>query len=286
MSYALRNSLVLLATLLLLGGSAFAYIKFVQQSEINNLSTELVSLNTDYDEKVKIRDQYQPLMLRYDKAREIVQNYDKKLYLSSNPDDVYDYLSEINDANLELFYDFVFQDSVIQDQYGILRSRIVGTGIYSDFVTFINKIENSSLLNKVDGVSVSLASGFDTPDYVDFSLQLNSYYQKLEFESSETSQESFRIDSSVSVYNPMKPLILGNIPDNIDNLINIQSSRLLGLTSTRVFIVDQAGINHVLKPGDKIYLGYLQEINIKDREVVFSLDKGGIKELFTLKVER
>ncbi|MFY0684389.1 MAG: hypothetical protein JXR20_07545 [Balneola sp.] len=286
MSYALRNSLVLLTTLLLLGGAAFAYIKFVQHSEINDLSTELVSLNKDYDEKTMIRDQYQPLLERYDRARDIVQNYDKKLYESSNPDDVYDYLSEINDANLELFYDFVFQDSVIQDQYGILRSRIVGTGIYSDFVTFINKIENSLLLNKIEAVSVNPASGFEIPEYVNFSLQLNSYYQKIEFESIDNPQERFRMDSSVSVFNPMKPLILETIPGNVDELINIESSRLLGLTSTRIFIVDQEGNNQVLKPGDKVYLGYLQEINMKDKEVIFNLDKGGIKELFTLKVER
>ena len=187
---------------------------------------------------------------------------------------------------MELYYDFTFQDSVIQDQYGILKSRIAGAGIYSDFVTFINKIENSLLLNKVDAVSIRPATGFETDDYIDFSLQLNSYYQKVTFETESLESERFRVDPSISVFNPLKPLILRNIPGNVDNLISVERSRLIGLTSTRIFIIDQSGKTQILKPGDKVYLGYLQEINIKDREVIFNLDKGGITELFTLKVER
>ncbi|MEP2447343.1 MAG: hypothetical protein ABJI69_08945 [Balneola sp.] len=286
MSYALRNSLILLVTLLLIAGAAFSYIKFVQKAEINDLTTELESLNRDYSTKTEIRDQYPPLLERYNKARDIVQNFDKKLYSSNNPDDVYDYLSEINDENLELFYDFTYQDSTVNNQYGILRSRIVGTGIYSDFVTFINKIENSLYLNKIENVNITPGVGEATQDYVNFNMTLNSYYQKIVFETAEDIQQKFRIDSTISVFNPLKPLVLSSVPANTDNLTNIEQSRLIGLTSTRIFIIDQNGETQILKPGDKVYLGYLREIDSENKEVIFNLDKGGIQEIFTLKVER
>lgn len=286
MSYALRNSLILLVTLLLIAGAAFSYIKFVQKAEINDLTTELESLNRDYSTKTEIRDQYPPLLERYNKARDIVQNFDKKLYSSNNPDDVYDYLSEINDENLELFYDFTYQDSTSNNQYGILRSRIVGTGIYSDFVTFINKIENSLYLNKIENVNITPGVGEATQDYVNFNMTLNSYYQKIAFETAEDIQQKFRIDSTISVFNPLKPLVLSAVPANTDNLTNIEQSRLIGLTSTRIFIIDQNGETQILKPGDKVYLGYLREIDSESKEVIFNLDKGGIQEIFTLKVER
>ncbi|MEP0005019.1 hypothetical protein A8B79_09810 [Balneola sp. EhC07] len=286
MSYALRNSLILLVTLLLIAGAAFSYIKFVQKAEINDLTTELESLNRDYGTKTEIRDQYPPLLERYNKARDIVQNFDKKLYSSNNPDDVYDYLSEINDENLELFYDFTYQDSTVNNQYGILRSRIVGTGIYSDFVTFINKIENSLYLNKIENVNITPGVGEATQDYVNFNMTLNSYYQKIVFETAEDIQQKFRIDSTISVFNPLKPLVLSSVPANTDNLTNIEQSRLIGLTSTRIFIIDQNGETQILKPGDKVYLGYLREIDSENKEVIFNLDKGGIQEIFTLKVER
>lgn len=286
MSYALRNSLILLVTLLLIAGAAFSYIKFVQKAEINDLTTELESLNRDYGTKTEIRDQYPPLLERYNKARDIVQSFDKKLYSSNNPDDVYDYLSEINDENLELFYDFTYQDSTSNNQYGILRSRIVGTGIYSDFVTFINKIENSLYLNKIENVNITPGVGEATQDYVNFNMTLNSYYQKIVFETAEDIQQKFRIDSTISVFNPLKPLVLSSVPANTDNLTNIEQSRLIGLTSTRIFIIDQNGETQILKPGDKVYLGYLREIDSVNKEVIFNLDKGGIQEIFTLKVER
>ncbi len=286
MSYALRNSLILLVTLLLIAGTAFTYIKFVQQAEINDLATELESLNTDYNNKTIIRDKYPPLLERFNKAKDIVQNYDKKLYTYNNPDDVYDYLSEINDENLELFYDFTYQDSVVNNQYGILQSRIVGTGIYSDFVTFINKIENSLYLNKIENVNVTPATGEATQDYVDFTLTLNSYYQKIIFETASDIQQKFRINPTISVFNPLKPLVLNSVPANVDNLTNIEQSRLIGLTSTRIFIIDQTGETKILKPGDKVYLGYLREIDSENKEAIFNLDKGGIQEIFTLKVER
>lgn len=286
MSYALRNSLILLVTLLSIAGAAFSYIKFVQKTEINDLKTELESLNRDYGTKTEIRDQYPPLLERYNKARDIVQNFDKKLYSSNNPDDVYDYLSEINDENLELFYDFTYQDSAVNNQYGILRSRIVGTGIYSDFVTFINKIENSLYLNKIENVNITPGVGETTQDYVNFNLTLNSYYQKIVFETASDIQQKFRVDPTISVFNPLKPLVLSAVPANTDNLTNIEQSRLIGLTSTRIFIIDQNGETQILKPGDKVYLGYLREIDSENKEVIFNLDKGGIQEIFTLKVER
>ena len=225
MSYAIRNTLILLVALLIIGGGAFAYIKFVQQTQIEELSTELESLNQDYTSKVSIRDRYQPLLEKYNKARDIVTGYDKQLYETNNPDDVYDYLSEINDINLELYYDYNFQDSVIQAQYGIIKSRIVGTGIYSDFVTFVNKIENSMLLNKIENVSITPATGEETDDYINFTMSLNSYFRKIEFDENINGSERFRVNPSISVFNPLKPLVLSSIPINADNLINIEQSR-------------------------------------------------------------
>ncbi len=285
MSYALRNTIILLVTLFVFAGSAFAYLKFVQESEISELNEELESLNNDYNSKAQIRDQYQPLLDRYNTARDIIASYDKRLYKTNNPDDVYNYLSEINDANLELYYDFSFADSVVRSQYGILNSRITGVGLYADFVTFINKLENSALLNKVNAITISPATNQESVEYVTFSMNLSSYYQKINFEEN-PDIERFRTDPTISVYNPLKPLILNTLPPNQDNLVNIERSRLLGITPTRIFVIDQNGSSQILKPGDKVYLGYLQEINAEENEVIFNLDKGGIQEIYTLEVDK
>lgn len=291
MSYALRNTIILLVTLFLFAGSAFAFIKFVQEKQIVELQTELEVQQQDYNTKAEIRDQYPALQERYIKARDIVQGYDKMLYTSNNPDDVYDYLSELNDSDLELFYDFTFVDSVQNDQYGVVNSIIAGTSLYTDLVTFINRIENSALLNKVGINQITPASGaslegLENENYVNFSLKLQSFYQRTTFDTNVLEEDLVRFNPDISIFNPFKPLILNDIPENVDNLTDVERSRLLGYTGTRIFLVDQNGERKTLKIGDKVYLGYLKSIDTKNRQVIFSLNKGGIQELFTLEVEQ
>lgn len=286
MSYALRNTIILLVTLFLFVGAGLGFTKFYQQGRIVDLAAELEVQNQDLTSKQQIRDQYPSLLNRYNTAREIVLGYDKTLFPSNDPDDVYNYLSEIQGEELEIYYDFILEDSTQQGQYGIINSNITGLGVYSDFVTFVNQLENSELLNKISEISVLPGNNIEDLEYVDFAFKLQSYYQRESFEAQNSGIDPIRMNQNISVFNPFKPLILNDIPPNTDNLIDVQTSRLLGLTGSRVFIVDNTGKRHSLKIGDKVYLGYLETINTQEREAVFSLDKGGINEFFTLKVIR
>tara|TARA_R110002096_G_scaffold86990_6_gene199828 strand:+ start:16097 stop:16957 length:861 start_codon:yes stop_codon:yes gene_type:complete len=286
MTYALRNTIILLITLFLFVGAAIGYVKFFQLGKISDLSSQLVSKEADYAAKQKIRNDYPALLDKYLLAKDIVLGYDKTLYPANNPDDVYNYLSQISGEGLELFYDFILVDSVKSDQYGIINSDIQGMGVYSDIVTFVNTLENSTLLNKIEKLSITPLNNDDNKEYVSFNFRLKSYYQRVSFENGINMDDSLQQNPNISVYNPFKPIIMSNIPLNEDNQIEIERSRLLGISGTRVFLIDQFGNTRTLKIGDKVFLGYLKSINTSKREVVFDLDKGGIKELFTLKVER
>ncbi len=286
MSYALRNTIILLITLFLFVGAAVGYVKFFQSGKIVDLTAQLKAKETDYAEKEKIKNDYPALLDKYLLAKDIVLGYDKTLYPANNPDDVFNYLSQISEDRLELFYDFILVDSVKSDQYGIINSDIQGSGVYSDIVTFINTLENSTLLNKVENLSISPLNNADDKEYISFNFRLKSYYQRVSFENGINMNDSLQQNPNISVYNPFKPIILSSIPNNEDNQIEIEQSRLLGISGSRVFLIDQFGNTRTLKIGDKVFLGYLKSINTSTREVVFDLDKGGIKELFTLKVER
>ena len=92
--------------------------------------------------------------------------------------------------------------------------------------------------------------------------------------------------ASMSTLNPYYPLILSSLPANTDSLVNIEQSRLIGLTGSRVFIIDQEGKIKSLRKGDKVYLGHLQEINLRAKSATFNLNKGGITEMVTLEIEK
>lgn len=287
MSYAVRNTIVLLITLFLFAGGTFFYTGYVQQGKIEKLTKQAQTLNTDLRSKQQINTDFPQLLSTYEHARDIVAGYDKDLFKNNSSYGVYEYLNNLTEGSLEVFYDFVFTDSTTQGEYGIINSTIQGIGSYFDLVTFINRLEYGRLINKVGALSITPASGEDNIDYVSFNFTLASYYQRTPFNA-----EAFDTDADSAAafepthYNPFRPLILASVPPNEEKLTEIESSRILGITGSRVFILDQEGKPKTLSIGDRVFMGYLKSINTATKQAVFNLDKGGIQETFTLTIER
>lgn len=289
MSYAVRNTIILLVTLTLFVGAAFSYIKFFQMSELQDLQTSVTEKQKDFNSKKATSDAFPALNQRYQQALSIIENADKSLFKSPNPDDIYDYLNYISNSSTssKVFFDFVFVDSTAQDQYGIVNAEINGYGSYTNFVNFVNKIENSQLLNKISEITLTPpGSNPEELNDITFTFIIQSYYERIPIQDGLTLTSQLTMDERVSTYNPFYPLIQEIIPPNDDNLINVEQSRLIGLTASRIFLVDQGGNINSLRKGDEVYLGELESIDLKNKSATFNLNKGGITELVTLEIER
>jgi hypothetical protein len=121
---------------------------------------------------------------------------------------------------------------------------------------------------------------------ITFTFTLESYYQRIEIQEGPVAFSQLVLDEDVSTFNPFYPLIQTVIAPNEDDLVNVEQSRLIGLTGTRIFIVDQGGNVVSLSKGDDVYLGKLESIDLNSRSATFNLNKGGITELVTLETER
>lgn len=287
MSYAVRNTIILFVTLFLFTGAGFSYLKFVQEAEIETLNNSAQDKSNDLSTKQQITQSYPELKEKYDKARMILSDYDKSLYETNDPDDAYDYLNRLASGNAMVYFDYVFEDTLIQDQFGYMRSSINGYGTYENLFRFIYRVENSQFINKISAMSINPASGDDS-EYgeVTFNMTIDSYYKRINLLGSLNSQLKLDLSEISSVYNPFYPLITESVPGNTENLTDVERSRIIGLTSNRIFLVDQAGSVRSLSVGDKVYLGTLQSINMNNRNATFRLNKGGIIELVTLEIER
>lgn len=291
MSYGVRNTIILLVALLLLGGSAFAYIYFFQAPKLEQLDTTLQQKQQDYNNKKAISDAFPQLNANYQNAVSIIENYDKSLYKTPNPDDVFDYLNYISNSSeqLRVYFDFNFVDSTAQDQYGIIRSNLNGYGNFVNVVNFINTIENSQLLNKVTALSLVPPGGNNEGQEITditFNFTLESYYERIPIQENALRTNVLTRNNQISTFNSFYPLIQPTVPPNSDNLINVEQSRIIGMTASRIFIVDQGGNVQSLAVGDDVYLGSLQSIDINNKSATFNLNKGGITELVTLEIER
>lgn len=272
----------------MIAGGAYAFINFYQLDKLENLQESHAQKQTDYNNKSEISNSYPELNEAYESAVSIIEGYNKSLFESPDPDDVYDYLAIIGSAeNSRIYFDFIFVDSTAQDQYGIVRADINGYGLYSNVVNFINKLENSQLLNKVSNISITPASGTDQElNEIRFTFRLESYYERVPIQETAIESASLTLNEDISTYNPFYPLIQSTVPPNEENLVNVEQSRMIGLTSSRIFVVDQNGNVVSLSVGDDVYLGQLESINNNEKSATFNLNKGGITESVTLEIER
>ena len=265
-------------------GGAWAYLTFIQGARIEELQTSKQDKERDLTQKQSIVADFTELQQQYQDAIIRIENYDKSLFPNNNPDNVFAYLSELNSGNSTLTFDFAYSDSTINDQYGIIITDVEGSGAYSAFVNFINKLENSQLINKVNEVDIAFSSSDGGYDDVAFSFKVESLYERIAVLDSLVTRNTVRYNSNLSKHNPFYPLIRTALPPNVDGLPSVENSRIVGITVDRVFIYDQGGNLVTLKEGDKVYLGFLESIDNETKSAKFKLDKAGIIEYVTLEV--
>jgi len=281
MSYALRNSLILLVVLLLFVGAGWAYIYFVQQPEIEQLTEQVEAKTSELREKQQIANRYSTVLEQFENATFFIENFDKTLYTDSNEDRVFDFMNNLNTGNSFTDFTFAFSDSTAQDQYGVMSMNISGEGFYRYLINFIRKMEYSKPLNKISNLDVTPINDLENYGRVSYSFTLNSYYDRAtEFGSPTMDIES---PTYASLHNPFFPLIR-EIEPNEENLTDIEQSELIALSSNRAFLLDQTGELQKIGLGESVYLGSLTNINLSEGSATFQLNKGGIIERITLEV--
>lgn len=281
MSYGVRNTLILLVVLTTFIGAGVSYIYFYQNPKVKELRQKAEQKRQELNQKQQKANQYPVLKKRYEEATRFFNNYNKALYASSNEDNVYDFLNNISTGSAYTEFTFTFSDSTTNNQYGTMSMKITGQGYYRNFINFIRQIELSKPLNKVSQVSISPINELESYGKVNFNFTLKSFYDRVKL----LGEPDLAITNNLvgSVYNPFYPLIR-SVKSNDDNLVNIQQSSLLAVSTDKIFVVDQNGVMQRLSEGDEVYLGELSSINVNRGTASFKLNKGGIIERVTLQV--
>ena len=88
-----------------------------------------------------------------------------------------------------------------------------------------------------------------------------------------------------SSYDPFKPFILNILPPNTGNLLEVERAKVIAIMKGIVYIQGRSGDMKTLRVGDRVYLGILEKIDLRNREVVFTMNRGGIFDKVTLRLE-
>lgn len=281
MSYAVRNTLILLFVLTVFVAGGWSYIYFIQEPKVEKLQQEVEKTRTELEQKQQKANQYPTLKKRFEEATRFFNNYNKALFASSNEDNVYDLLDNISTGSAYTDFTFSFQDSTKQGKYGMMTMQISGEAYYRNFNNFIRQIELSKPLNKLSGLTISPINELESYGRVNFRFTIKSYYDRVKL----LGKPDLEITNNLlgSVYNPFFPLIR-SVKENENDLVNVQESSLLAVSTDKVFMIDQNGVMQNLSRGDEVYLGELTSINVDQGKASFELNKGGIIEQVTLQV--
>lgn len=256
---------------------------FFQKAEIEELEVTIEQKQDEFNQKASIAEGVPALREQFAEAEAFINNYDKTLFGRNHPDEVFRFLSLINTMS-QIDFNFSFSDSTIADNYGEIQSQINGSGSYGRVMNFINGIENSDPVQKINSVEITPVGESSGYREVNFKFNLRSYFDRTDsFDPDRTPGISTR--SVRSSHNPFYPLIR-NVEPNEEGLVNVEQSRLVGVGNSRIYLLDQEGTMVTLSPDDRVYLGRLETIDIQEGQAVFRLNKGGIIELVTLEVER
>jgi Tfp pilus assembly protein PilO len=284
MSYGLRNTLILLLALLVINGGGYAYMHYFQKAEIEQLEEQQERLERDYQQDLQVAEQVPMLREQFAEASSIIEGFDKTIFSNNNADEIFRFLSLINEG-AGVNFNFTFNDSTSSDQYGVINSEINGAGSYRNVVRFINAIEYSEPVQKINGISLTPSGEAEGYQNVNFTFRLQSHYDRVGVFDNNNQTPDIAFRTNESNHNPFFPLIR-NVPPNEDNLPNVDQSRIVGITSSAVYLMDQTGSMVTLRVNDRVYLGRLEQINMQQGSASFRLNRGGIIDVVTLEVQR
>jgi len=287
-----KNTIILIALLLFISvvGSVFTF--FIQNGDIDLRKKRINELNLNAQNAYSTQELIVQLNTLKSRAAELdsilaLRKFNIPVNLPQSQ--FFNFINKVSfnfapESNINIEYKTIEQFQ----HYKYYKYRLFGTAFYNDVYKMIYAIEQSKELKKI------LSTSFDNfvkvdeegiPQYfVTYNIECAVYYSDNDRYASSVSKENRLIPNPI--YDVFYPLIRNEILPNIDGLLDVQSAQLLAIIPEGAFLVDSKGTTYLLWEGDKVYLGYLTEIDYNSNVVHFVLNKGGIIEKLTLTLEK
>jgi len=289
MDRKVKNTIILFGILILIVvvGGIFTFV--LQKGKINSRKETVSTLNLNAYNTEELIAQLNTLKRRAAELDSILALRKFNIPVNLTQSSFYNFVNKVSFGFASRsFINIEYEDVILQKNFNYYTYKLTGTAFFNDVYKLIYAIEQSKELKKV------LSCGFDNfvvvdedgmPHYlVKFVLNVAIYFSANDQFASSISKEN-RLTPN-PIYDIFYPLIRNEIPPNIDNLLDVQTAQLLALIPEGAFIANSQGSTFLLWEGDRVYLGYLTEIDYERNEVHFVLNKGGIIEKITLTLEK
>jgi len=348
-TYSVRNTIILLIALLILGGGGWGFLHFRINPQTEQLRSTLQEKRKQLATVQEAVNGFEPLRRELSAAKHRLENYPKELFPSDDHSLIYGFFNNANQGRAFIRTNIVARATNVFESHGILATEYEATGNFSNLHRFIAAIEHSRPINKITRLEITAVNEIEQLGEVNINLLMESYFSldTLQKESRHVMEiigekvnlrvfpttdsevihqlrqgeqvrflrenlnwvkvntgygpgwishiyvKPIEFSSLLTVNRPQSPVyarlfypLVHDIPPNTEGLINVEQSRLIGLTAEKLFLVDQTGTLQELQIGDEVYLGSLSSINQQSQAAEFVLNKGGIIEKYTLQIQQ
>lgn len=289
MDRKIKNTLLLFALFMIisLGGGLFAYLYQDNSiSEKQKLLLEIKQTALDTKELEHQLEVYRERASGIDSLLSL-RNYNIPEALPQSK--FFDFVTHISGYfSIHSFVNIHFEKRETGRFYNYYNFKLSGTASYNDLYKLIYAIEQSKELKKITSLETTNFIKVDddgVPFFLsNYVMSVQVYYaDNNRFTVVNTRENDLR---AVYLYDIFYPLIRNEIPPNSDGLLDVQTAELLALIPDGAYLSDHSGNTFLLWEGDRVYLGYLTQIDYKENKVKFILNKGGIIETVELGLDK
>ncbi|MGE5363816.1 MAG: hypothetical protein ACM3SM_06765 [Bacteroidota bacterium] len=289
MNRKLKNTLVLAGVLILIAVAGSLITLVLQRGKIKDKTKKLEQLKLNsYDTKT-LKEQLQLVKVKAAALDSILSSRKFNIPKMLTQTRFYDFVNSVSMGFSEdTHIDIEFADDKHQKDYNYLTYKVSGTGEFNDVYKLIYAIEQSRELKKINSNTLTTYVSVDDDGVqhymVNFAFVVYVYYANDDrFTTANFVENNL---GTGDLYNMFYPLIRNELPPNVDELLEVEGSKLLAMVSEGAYMADSKGNTYMLFEGDPVYLGYLTKIDYEKNRVTFILNKGGIIEKIYRELEK
>lgn len=279
MSYSIRNTIILALAALLLTLGAGIWLQFYQIGPLNESQERIERQKQEISRMQAEVAGYQQISDAHSRVISFMENVDVSLFPGQRLPVLYDYVRRADPANI--VRNFSFADSTSYGDYGTIRFHVDGTADYRNLRDYIYTLEAAGPIVEVTELNLRNSGDSENLHMVDFRFGATAYYTRTSAFQELAYAKPVRVRPQP--HNPLYPLV-HDIRPNEQNLPDAERASLVAVSRGQVYLRDQNNQVISLREGDRVYNGYVKQIDFINKTATFFLNKGGITELIELRL--
>ncbi|MDP2208441.1 MAG: hypothetical protein Q8K98_06670 [Bacteroidota bacterium] len=287
MSYILRNTIVLGVLLGIILAIGFYFRSAHLPKKIGTIQKQIQTIDAELQNTPDLVNQFNSLSEQLVSTKERWESRNKDIPPVNVTGETYNYINQLIGKSGEIKLDMLFVGANAAQNYGFNTYNLKGEAPFENLFRFIWYLENNRLLYKINamalrGLETTNKETKETELLVTYQILLDAYFSSIpELYSSAGEQ---KLIPATLTTDPFAPLILRDLPPNLDDLVEIERSDLKAVVPGKAFVIDQSNKMRALTEGDEVYLGYVTKVDPVLGRIECTLNKGGIIEKFELNI--